>query len=68
MIGDNGTGYLNWISYTWNYPEYKLLHSYGGMDQVMYLKYMKYSAILFAVFTLLGLSTLLPVNITGGVR
>jgi len=66
VVENTGTGYFNWIAYTWRYPEVKLLHSYGGMDRVMYLKFMKYTACLFAIYSVLGLVALLPVNATGG--
>lgn len=54
---------FSWISYTLNHSETRLLHI-AGFDAVMYLRFLKYSIILFGVLSLISTAFLMPINVT----
>jgi Late exocytosis, associated with Golgi transport len=53
---------FNWIPYTISFREDDVLRSPGGFDAVFYLRFLKYSALLFLIMALLGCAFLIPVN------
>ncbi len=61
------TGLVDWLWYTIKYDEWTLVNSSGGRDAVIYLCFLKYSMVLFAVLSFLGCVVLMPVNHSGTV-
>jgi hypothetical protein len=50
------------------YDEKKLISGQSGADAVEYLRFLRYTAILFAIMTFFGLVVLAPINQTGEVK
>jgi len=56
---------FSWIPETIKAPQLELFNSFGGYDSVLYLQFLKFSAALFGIFTILGMAILVPVNDVG---
>lgn len=55
------------MSETVSAQQVELFNSFGGYDAVLYLQFLKFSAALFALFSIVGLAIIVPVNDVGEV-
>eukprot|EP00026_Physarum_polycephalum_P002756 Phypoly_transcript_02764.p1 GENE.Phypoly_transcript_02764~~Phypoly_transcript_02764.p1 ORF type:complete len:717 (+),score=93.20 Phypoly_transcript_02764:210-2360(+) len=63
-LPDPGTGLFAWIRPTVRFDDRDMFHM-RGLDSLMYVKFVKYMAILFLLFAPIGLAVLIPLDATG---
>ncbi|KAG0304845.1 hypothetical protein BGZ98_004944 [Dissophora globulifera] len=62
-----GKGYFSWITASFAVKDHDLVGRIG-LDAYMFLRFMRMGALLFSVFTLVGIPFLIPINVINGLN